>query len=139
MNKVVFEYEHSQHILEVDGIGYEIPSRTAALEKELKEHDAKVGAMSEYEGNMALLGILFGKANAKKMFPEGEKTNLDKLARCVDVAISLFMMEYTSIQQESANKKMKQVAPYMNALSDIGELASELKKNKNLKAIPKRK
>lgn len=139
MNKVVFEYEQSHHILEVDGIGYEIPPRTAALEKELKEHDQKADTMSEYEGNMALLGILFGKANAKKMFGDGENTNLDKLAKCVKTAISLFMLEYTNIQQEDMNKKMEQMAPYMNVLSNVGDLASELKKQKNPKTVSKRK
>ena len=126
MNTVVFEFEQKQHILEVDGVGYEIPQRTAALEKELKEHDRNADSMSEYEGNMALLGILFGKANAKKMFPDGENTNLDKLSKCVKVAISLFMNEYKNIQQEEINKKMEQIAPFMNTLDTVGQLANKV-------------
>ena len=134
MNNVTkLEFEQKHHILEVDGIGYEIPQRTAALEKELQEHDKNAGSMSEYEGNMALLGILFGKANAKKMFPDGENTNLDKLAKCVKLAISLFMDEYSNIQQEELNQKMEQMAPYMNTLASVENLAKNIPGKKGSK------
>lgn len=130
MKTVVLEYEQKNHILEVDGIGYEIPQRTATLESELREHDKKAGTMSEYEGNMELLGILFGKINAKKMFPDGENTNLDKLAKCVKVAISLYMLEYNSIQQEEINKKLEQMAPFMNTLENVEKLADKIPNKK---------
>lgn len=130
MKTVVLEYEQKNHILEVDGIGYEIPQRTAALEKELREHDKKAGTMSEYEGNMELLGILFGKINAKKMFPDVENTNLDKLAKCVKVAISLYMLEYNNIQREEINKKLEQMAPFMNTLENVEKLAEKIPNKK---------
>ena len=133
MKTVVFEFEQKHHILEVDGVGYEIPHRTAALEKELQEHDKNASSMSEYDGNMALLGILFGKANAKKMFPEAENTNLDKLAKCVKVAISLFMDEYKNIQQEEINQKMEQMAPFMNTLANVENLAKNIPGKKGSK------
>lgn len=126
MKTTVFEFEQKNRIMEVDGIGYEIPSRTAALEKELAEHDKNSGSMSEYEGNMAILGILFGKANAKKMFPEGDNTNLDKLAKCVKLAVSLFMEEYIALQQEEVQRKMENLTPFMDALSGIENLSKNI-------------
>lgn len=133
MKTVVFEFEQKQHVLEVDGIGYEIPQRTAALEKELLEHDKRSSNMSEYEANMDLLGILFGNANAKKMFPEAENTNLDKLAKCVNVALSLFMDEYKNIKQAEIDKKLEQMAPFMNTLNSVENLAKNIPGKKGSK------
>ena len=133
MKTFVFEFEQKQHVLEVDGIGYEIPQRTAALEKELLEHDKRSSNMSEYEANMDLLGILFGNANAKKMFPEAENTNLDKLAKCVNVALSLFMDEYKNIKQAEIDKKLEQMAPFMNTLNSVENLAKNIPGKKGSK------
>lgn len=133
MKTVVFEFEQKQHVLEVDGIGYEIPQRTAALEKEFLEHDKRSSNMSEYEANMDLLGILFGNANAKKMFPEAENTNLDKLAKCVNVALSLFMDEYKNIKQAEIDKKLEQMAPFMNTLNSVENLAKNIPGKKGSK------
>ena len=72
MNKFVLEFEEKHHILEVDGVEYMIPHRTAELEEKIAEHDANVGKFSEYENNMSMLAILFGEKAAKQNLPPPE-------------------------------------------------------------------
>ena len=124
MSKTTFEYKEKHHILEVDGVEYEIPQRTAALEKKIREHDAVSGNMSEYEGNIKLLEILFGKEAAGNMFPDGDDTNLDKLARCTELAVALFTADYAELQKSKAKEKLKDVQPYLSAVNDLTKAAN---------------
>lgn len=135
MNKFVFEYEEKHHILTVDGIDYEIPQRTPLLEEKIKEHDEKLSEMTEYEGNMLLLEILFGKENAKQMFPDANNTNLDKLAKCVKFSISLFMSEINKIKSEKVTETLKEIEPMLKAVEKISNTKNDIvqlqrKKNK---------
>jgi len=121
MQKTKLEYTEKHHVLEVDGIEYEIPQRTAELEKKIVEHDKKLKDMTEYEGNMAMLEILFGKKKAAQMFPDKDKTNLDKLAKCTNVAVDLYMLEYNKLQREKLKVKMAEINPLFEKVTDIGE------------------
>ena len=117
-----FEYEQKNHILEVDGKEYKIPGRTAAIEKQLKEHDAKLSEMTEYEANMLTVEILFGKEGAVSMFPKGEETNLDKLAKVVKYALALYMAEITAIKAEKTKEQLKELEPIMKPIRDISNV-----------------
>lgn len=114
MNKTILEFKEKHHILVVDEIEYEIPQRTPALEEALREHDSIAKKMTEYEGNLNILSILFGKENAEKMFPK-ESANLDKLAKCVRIATELFMSEFNKMQAEETAKKVEALKPLFNA------------------------
>ncbi len=122
-NVTILEFNEKHHILEIDGVEYEIPQRTPALEDALREHDVKVKGMTEYEGNMNILSILFGKENAEKMFPK-ETCNLDKLAKCVNVATTLFMDEFNKLKEAEVAKKVEALKPLFNA----AESAAQTKK-----------
>ena len=98
MKKTVFKYEETERYLVIDGNEYEIPARTAELERRIREHDSRIPEMTEYESNYSMLEILFGIEAAEKMFPDKDKTNLDKLFKCTQTAIKLFMSEYESIK-----------------------------------------
>ena len=128
MSKQTFEYTEKRHIIEVDGIEYEIPQRTARLEKEMIEHDKNVSEMTEYEVNMSMLSILFGKEKAHQMFPDGENTNLDKLAKCTKFSVALYMAEYHSIQEEEAKTKMQLVEPLIKQMEETGEILKKAQK-----------
>ena len=105
-NKTVFKYEEKHHILEVDGVQYEIPQRTAALENLIRERDANINNMTEYEANIELLKILFGEEKAFQMFPDGEQTNLDKLEKCTKFAISLYMADHIDMQAKNIRSEL---------------------------------
>lgn len=139
MQKTKLEYVEKHHILEVDGIEYEIPQRTAKLEAKIREHDEKLGSMTEYEANMSLLEILFGKTNAKKMFPDKENTNLDKLARCVKLAIALYMAEYTAIKEEEMKSKLSAIEPVLDQLKGTTDLLQKAQSNGELQTVIKKK
>ena len=128
MSKQTFEYTEKHHIIEVDGIEYEIPQRTAKLEKEMIEHDKNVSEMTEYEANMSMLSILFGKDKAHQMFPDGENTNLDKLAKCTKFSVVLYMAEYNAIRDEEAKTKMQLVKPLIEQMEETGKLLNKAQK-----------
>lgn len=129
MSKMTLEYTEKHHTLEVDGTEYEIPQRTADLEEKIRKHDEKIRAMSEYEANMSLLEILFGKKNAEKMFPDKRKTNLDKLAKCTKLAVALFMADFNAIQAEDLSKQMDELKPVLGKLDSI---AKTIEKTNNI-------
>lgn len=133
MNKNVFEFEEKHHILTVDGADYEIPQRTAELEEKIREHDNNLNDMSEYEANMQLLEILFGKTKAKKMFPEGKKTNLDKLSQCTGYAISLFMAEFNRVQSEKITQVMSDVEPLLKQVTDATKAVKNINSKNDFK------
>lgn len=116
MQKTVFEFEEKRHIIVVDGIEYEIPQRTAAIESKIEELNLKVSEMTEFEGNMGYLEILFGKANAKKMFPDKETTNLDKLAKCTKMSLAAYRATYNSIMNTDFETTAKEVVPVLKQI-----------------------
>ena len=120
-NKIEFNFEEKHHILVVDGREYEIPQRTALIEKELKERDLKRVELGEYEAYKLLLNILFGEENANKMFP-GEDANLDKMARVCEYAIAAYYSEYELIQAERAEKNIKAMKPIIDASAKIAKM-----------------
>lgn len=130
MNKMTLDYTEKNHILEVNGVEYEVPQRTPDIVDKIKARDEKVGEVSEYESNMELLIILFGKKNAKQMFPDKENTNLDKLAKCVKYATALFYADLTAIQNENLRKALDELNPALKALDKVSKAANtaEMKK-----------
>lgn len=137
MSKMTLEYTEKHHVLEVDGVEYEIPQRTSALNKKMEEHDEKMKDRSEYENNFDLLCILFGRTQAKKMFPEGENCNLDKLAKCVKLAMALYLAEYNEIQQDNMKQMLDRLNPALDTLKDV-EKASNMVQMKNFVAKKKK-
>lgn len=121
MNKFVLEFEEKHHILEVDGVEYMIPHRTAELEEKIAEHDANVGKFSEYENNMSMLAILFGEEAAKQMFPDGEQTNLDKLSKCAKLAVAAYYATLQSVKDEEVRQSAEELKPILKSLNDVSK------------------
>lgn len=119
MSKTKLNYTEKHHFLEVDGIEYEIPQRTASIMQKIEEHDEDMQNHDEYENNIALLEILFGKEKVKQMFPEGKDANLDKLYMCVKYALALFNADLNKIQAEEINDKIKEMQPMLDKVSDV--------------------
>lgn len=136
MSKTILEYAEKHHILEVDGIEYTVPQRTAALEKKIRRHDEAVGGKTEYESNIEMLEILFGEAAAKQMFPDGDNTNLDKLALCARYAISLFMADFNAIQTDDLNKRLEELKP---VTAQLDKLSKAVEKTNDITAVRSRK
>ena len=135
MSKMTLEYTEKHHILEVDGAEYEVPQRTPEITKKLEAHDEKIGERSEYESNIDLLAILFGEENAKKMFPEGDRTNLDKLAKCTKIAMALYMADFNVIQSETLKDALKEIEPALKAVDKV----SKMVKSTNTKTFVSKK
>ncbi len=138
-NRHEFNFEEKHHILVVDGNDYEIPQRTEEISEKLKAHDEKLDSLTEYEANIELLEILFGKTKVKKMFPAGKKTNLDKLSQCTAYAISLYMAEFNRVQTEKLSKKLEEVNPLINQISEVGKTVSDLSQKAEFKKFVSKK
>lgn len=130
MSVTKFEFEEKKHILEVDGVEYIIPQRTEKIEQQLRDHDKKLNDMTEYEANLNTLEILFGNDATKKMFPEKDTINLDKLAKCVKYALALYRAEQTAIREEEIKKKLDAVQPLLKSVGDISKLANKAEMKK---------
>lgn len=128
MQKTKFEFEEKHHIIEIDGVDYEIPQRTAELEKKIIKLEDKRLTMSEYDGNIEMLTILFGKEAVDTIFPDKEKTNLDKLAKLTKISVGMFMAEYNNIQQEEMKEKVSELDPYIKKINEITKATSKMKK-----------
>lgn len=128
------EFKEKHRAIEVDGIKYEIPQRTALLENQIREHDKNIKNMSEYEGNYSMLVILFGEEKAQQMFPEGENTNLDKLALVANTAIEQFMLEYNKQRADSLNKKVEEIKPILSTVDKVNAITAQNQNKKQIKA-----
>ena len=133
-NITKIEFAEKHHAIEVDGIKYEIPQRTALLENKIREHDKNVKNMSEYEGNFSMLKILFGEEATRKMFPEGENTNLDKLALVTNTSIELFMLEYNKQRADSLNKKVEEIKPILSTVDKVSAMTKQSQSKRHIKA-----
>lgn len=128
MSVTKIEFEEKHHKIEIDGIEYEIPQRTPILEDKIRKHDENIGKVSEYESNITLLEILFGKENTKKMFPDKNKTNLDKLAKVTQISIELFMYEFNKLQSTALKNSIEEIKPLLSAADKVTKLSNVKKK-----------
>ena len=117
------EFEEKHHIIEVDGIEYEIPQRTPVLEDKIREHDENISKQSEYKSNYSLLEILFGEKAAKQMFPDRDNTNLDKLAKVTKISIALFMAEFNIMQSNALKDSIAEIKPLLSAADKVTKLS----------------
>lgn len=130
-NKTVIKYEEKHHVIEVDGIECVIPIRTVPIEEKIKEHDEKIANMTEYEGNINMLEILFGEKITKQIFPDKSTTNLDKLAKVTKTALALYAAEMYSIQSEELNKNIESVKPVFDGVAEMVEVVKQASKTTN--------
>lgn len=121
MLKQVVNFEEKHHVLEVDGIEYEIPQRTVEIEKKISEHDKNITAYTEYENNMNMLEILFGTEAAKTMFPDVKTTNLDKLSECTRMALAAYYATANSVENDAINKATEELKLLLKDLVKVSK------------------
>lgn len=119
-----FNYEEKQYNIDFEGKEYILSQRTPATMARIKELSENT-ELTEYENNMKLLDVLFGEGRSKEMFPNKENTNLDKLAAFATFALDIFMKEYRELKAERSVKELK---PYNDALKNIKNVAKSKKK-----------
>lgn len=121
MSKMTLDYIEKHHILEVDGKEYEIPQRTVEIEAKIKEHDETIEVYTEYENNMKMLEILFGEKAAKEMFPDVKTTNLDKLSKCVKMALAAYYSTLHAEKDEAISKTVKELKTVLKEINRAKE------------------
>ena len=118
MSMQIIDYEPKEVYVTIGGVDYRVADRTEKVEKELREHDRKVGTVSQYESDMEVVRILIGKDAAKKLFPKGEDENLDRLYYIASKLVECYRENYNQIKAESDRKLLE---PVMTQLSEISE------------------
>ena len=142
MTKIQFEAP-VQKVLEINGKDYPIAQRTGALEKRIiSEHDAKLGAMTEYERYKVLIDLLLGDGVFAELFPDGENDNLDMMAQVAFVAQQEFnaekkALERKRIEEDVASMGLDKMIEHMqnfnkqsNQLMNNAAAAKNMKKGK---------
>ena len=107
-------YEPKEIFVRIDGEEYKVATRTPEIDRKLQEHNDKLDNMSSYEASMNLCKILLGDEAVKKIFPNGEKENLNRMyfiAKGVDEA---YQEEY----QEMRDKEFEETLAKMDKLSE---------------------
>lgn len=123
--KQIIEFENNDYILTIDGNDYAVAKRTGELETKLREHDKKLGELSEYESNKELVELILGKKAFKEIFPKGEKESLDKLAKVAYYAVKYFNADKEALEAEQIKAKTKEIAEKTKELTDITKPISE--------------
>ena len=107
-------YEPKKIFVRIDGEEYEIAARTPETDKKLQTHNERIDQMTSYEASMNLCKILLGDDAVKKIFPNGDKENLNRMyfiAKGVDDA---YQAEY----QELKDKEFDQTLAKMDKLAE---------------------
>ena len=106
-------YEPKKIFVRIDGEEYEIAPRTPEVDKKLQAHNDKVDSMSSYEASLNLCRILLGDDAVKKIFPNGDKENLNRMyfiAKGVDEAYQAEYQELRDKEFDDTLAKMDKLA-----------------------------
>ena len=102
------------NFVRIDSEEYATAARTLGVDRKVQAHSEKVDSMSSYEASMNQCKILFGDEACKKIFPNGDKENLNRMyyiAKGVDEA---YQAEY----QELRDKEFDETLTKMDKLAE---------------------
>ena len=107
-------YKPKKVSVRIDGEEYEVAERTPEVDEKLKEHNDNIDKMTSYEASYNLVKILLGEDAVKKIFPNGDKENLNRMyfiAKGVDNA-------YQADYQEMRDKEYEETLARMDKLAE---------------------
>ena len=107
-------YKPKKISVRIDGEEYEVASRTPEIDKKLQEHNESLDSMSSYEASMNLCSILLGEEAAKKIFPNGDKENLNRMYFIAKGVDNAYQQEY----QEMRDKEYEETLSKMDKLTE---------------------
>ena len=64
------------------------------------------------------------------MFPDKDKTNLDKLSKCANIALSAYYSSLQSVKNEELNNTMKEIRPLINEIDKVTQNINHINKAK---------
>jgi len=126
-------YEPKKVMVRIDGEEYAIAERTPEIDKKLQAHNEHIDSMSSYESSMNLCRILLGDEAVKKIFPNGEKENLNRMyyiARGVDDAYQAEYQEMRDKEYEDTLNKMDKLAERTKPVIDMIDRANTNRRNR---------
>ena len=126
--KKIIDFSENEYILTIDGNDYAVAKRTGELEKKLRDHDANIGTLTEYESNKELIELLLGKKAFKEIFPNGEKENLDKIAKVSYYAVKYFNKEKNEMDKKNIEDKLKDIKDVTKPIAETAKIYEHINK-----------
>lgn len=117
MNKFSVSFEESDVSIEIDGVEYPIPPRSARLEKLIAEREKRLADVSELDGNIDILVILLGVEAVVNIFPNGAESCLDKLAKVAFYAIKAYNTDKEKLEMERINDKLDPITQKLDSVA----------------------
>ena len=115
-------YKPKKVSVRIDGEEYEVAERKPEIDDKLKEHNDNIDSMSAYEASYDLVKILLGDEAAKKIFPNGQQENLNRMyfiAKGVDNAYQTEYQEMRDKEYEETLSKMDKLAERTKPVIDM--------------------
>lgn len=106
----------------IDGQDYPVPQRTERLEQQLKAHDNRLKAVSQYQSDYDLVEIILGKEAAKQIFPKGEDENLDRLHYIASRLMEVYYQEYRKMEEASYKESLDKLGEISDKVGNIAKL-----------------
>ena len=107
-------YEPKEITVRIDGEEYKIAERTAEVDRRLQAHNDNIDNMTSYETSLNLCKILLGDDAVKKIFPKGEKENLNRMYYIAKAVDNAYQTEY----QEMRDKEYEETLAKMDKLAE---------------------
>lgn len=102
-------FEPKEVFVLIDGTEYRVADRTDETEQRLAAHDRKLGQVSTFESDFELVEILLGKEATTKVFPNGKKENMTRLAYIALGVLEAYNAEVNALREKELEKSMAQV------------------------------
>ena len=115
-------YEPKEIIVRIDGEEYKVAERTAEVDRKLQAHNDNLDNMSSYEASMNLCKILLGDDAVKKIFPKGEKENLNRMYYIAKAVANAYQTEF----QEMRDKEYEETLAKMDKLAERSKPVIEM-------------
>jgi hypothetical protein len=107
-------YEPKEIIVRIDGEEYKVAERTAEVDRKLQNHNDNLDTMTSYEASLNLCKILLGDDAVKKIFPKGERENLNRMYYIAKAVDNAYQTEY----QEMRDKEYEETLAKMDKLAE---------------------
>ncbi len=126
-------YEPKEVYVTIDGVDYRVADRTDETEQKLAAHDKRIGSVSTFESDYELVEILLGKEAAAKIFPNGKRENLNRLAYIALGVLEAYKAEINAIREKELEKSlstMDKLAEHAEPVLEMINTASDSRSGK---------
>lgn len=113
--------------VKIDGIEYPVNHRTKRIDELLTEYNDHKSDLSEYEKNFELMTIMLGEEAAKKIFPNDENEDLDRMSSITRQVYREFNAAKEKLNDDETDRAFSDLEKVANRMRPSIELAYKAK------------